>query len=66
MQALLNVPRSEPGEKARVVITSSSASYFTGVLNWNLFTDTPERRSTSTLELYNQSKHVGAIIAFYY
>ncbi|TDL20585.1 NAD(P)-binding protein [Rickenella mellea] len=62
MHALFNVARSSPGEKARVVTTSSLANYF-GDLDWDTFTDTPARKKKGTQFLYSQSKFGNVVVA---
>ncbi|KAI0310797.1 NAD(P)-binding protein [Amylostereum chailletii] len=62
LPALLAIASTNPGEKARVVTTSSSANYLT-TLDWNAFVDSPQRKSMGLDELYNQSKHGNVVVA---
>ncbi|KAJ3518733.1 hypothetical protein NMY22_g13531 [Coprinellus aureogranulatus] len=60
--ALLNGARSSPDGKARVVTTSSSASYM-GKLDFDTFKDSPKRRRLAPQTLYNQSKLGNVLIS---
>ncbi|KAI0029797.1 NAD(P)-binding protein [Vararia minispora EC-137] len=62
LPALKAVHANNPSEKARVVITSSSAMYVT-TLDLDIFEDTPKRRKQSPMALYNQSKHANVVHA---
>ncbi|VDB92602.1 unnamed protein product [Peniophora sp. CBMAI 1063] len=62
MPALLAVNANDSREKARIVITSSSANYLT-TLDLGCFEDNPKRRSMQPMDLYNQSKHANVIHA---
>ncbi|KAI0344005.1 NAD(P)-binding protein [Trametopsis cervina] len=62
MPALLDVSQSEPGQKARIITTSSSASYLE-TLNWDTIEDTPARRKAAGDTLYNRSKHANVIVS---
>ena len=58
--ALLKGAQSSRDEKARVVTTSSVASYF-GKLDFNTLKDGPARRKQYASVLYNQSKLVSIL-----
>ncbi|TBU29847.1 NAD(P)-binding protein [Dichomitus squalens] len=62
MPALLAGKGSSPDHHARVVTTSSAASYL-GTLHWETFKDGPARRRETTDALYNQSKLANVIVA---
>lgn len=57
MPALLAVAQEEPSQKARVITTSSLASYI-DTIHWDTLKDTPQRRKVALDGLYNRSKHV--------
>ncbi len=57
MPALLAVAQDEPGQKARVITTSSLASYI-DTIHWDTLKNTPQRRKVALDGLYNRSKHV--------
>ena len=57
LPALLAVHQEEPGQKARVITTSSLASYI-DTIHWDTIKDTPQRRKVALDGLYNRSKHV--------
>ncbi|KAI0700474.1 NAD(P)-binding protein [Cytidiella melzeri] len=53
MPALLAVPETEPGEKARIITLSSFAIYL-GNIKWDSIEDTPQRRKSSPADLYSR------------
>ena len=57
MPALLAATKTSPDGHARVITTSSSASYL-DTLHFETFKDGPERRKMGSTHMYNQSKHV--------
>ncbi|KAI0700475.1 NAD-P-binding protein [Cytidiella melzeri] len=62
MPALLAVPETHPGQKARI-ITTSSLGAFLSPIQWDTFEDTPQRKKRSPSELYNQSKLGNAVVS---
>ncbi|KAI0089970.1 NAD(P)-binding protein [Irpex rosettiformis] len=63
MPALLTVAKEEPGQKARVVTTSSYAVYL-DTIHWDMIEDTPQRRKAGPdTTLYFQSKHANAVVS---
>jgi len=52
---------SPTGEKARVVTVSSSANYLTKGLDFEAFTEGPQRTKCGKWELYNKSKFVSVL-----
>ena len=65
MPALLSARKTSPDGHARVITTSSSASYL-DILHFESFKDGPERRKIGSTHLYNQSKHVRYLQLFQY
>jgi len=57
--------KSSPDGKARVINTSSSASYGAGPvgINWNALTNTPERTKVGRVQLYNHSKYGNVVFS---
>ncbi|KAH9833337.1 uncharacterized protein C8Q71DRAFT_775100 [Rhodofomes roseus] len=62
MPALFAGTSSSPDHHARVVTTASSGAYL-NTLDWDTFKDTSQRKKTSPVVLYNQSKLANAIVA---
>ncbi|KAI0809193.1 NAD(P)-binding protein [Irpex lacteus] len=62
MPALLAVAQEEPGQKARVITTSSLASYI-DTIHWDTLKDTPQRRKVALDGLYNRSKHANVVVS---
>ena len=63
MSALLAGKDTLPDHHARVITTSSAASYL-DTLHWETFKDGPARRRQTTGALYNQSKLVSVGFQF--
>jgi len=62
LPALLEVARTSPGSKARVVVTSSMAAYL-NTLHWGSFESGSVRDGMTTYDLYDQSKHGSVVFA---
>ncbi|EJF56822.1 NAD(P)-binding protein [Dichomitus squalens LYAD-421 SS1] len=62
LPALLAGVKSSPDHHARVITTASSRAY-SHTLHWETFKDTPERRKTSRVGLYPQSKFGNVVFA---
>ena len=63
MPALIAGKDTSPDHYARVITTSSAASYL-ATLHWETFKDGPARRRQTTGALYNQSKLVSVGFQF--
>ena len=63
MPALIAGKDTSPDHHARVITTSSAASYL-DTLHWETFKDGPARRRQTTGALYNQSKLVSVGFQF--
>ena len=57
MPALMEGRNTSPDRHSRVITTSSGGAYL-ATLHWDTFKDGAERRRTSDVVLYNQSKLV--------
>ncbi|KAG5652886.1 hypothetical protein H0H81_003249 [Sphagnurus paluster] len=62
LPALLAGAKSSADGKARVVNTSSMA-HIAGALDYNTFKDSPKRKKSSTMNLYNQSKFANIVFS---
>ncbi|KAI0826441.1 NAD(P)-binding protein [Irpex lacteus] len=62
MPALLRGKDSSPDKHARVITTSSIASYFS-TIDWNTLKDGPARRKQPSGKMYAQSKFGNAVVA---
>ncbi|KAG5652888.1 hypothetical protein H0H81_003251 [Sphagnurus paluster] len=62
LPALLAGAKSSADGKARVVNTSSMA-HIAGALDYNTFKDSPKRKKSSTINLYNQSKFANIVFS---
>ena len=65
MPALVAGTHTSHDHHARVITTSSAASYL-DTLHWETFKDGPARRRKTTNALYNQSKLVSVGFSFIY
>ncbi|KAI0088815.1 NAD(P)-binding protein [Irpex rosettiformis] len=62
MPALLRGKETSPDKHARVITTSSIASYFS-IIQWNTLKDGPARRKMLSGQLYAQSKFGNVVVA---
>ncbi|VDC03826.1 unnamed protein product [Peniophora sp. CBMAI 1063] len=59
----LRAVKTQTGQKARVVTTSSSSQYVVSKFNYDLARDGPARKKSSSLDVYNVSKLGNVIFA---
>ena len=59
----LRAVKTQTGQRARVVTTSSSSQYMVNKFNYELVRDGPARKKSTPLDVYNVSKFVRCYVA---